>query len=295
MLSSTTESGYKRQKTNGILDLSSWWRKKKNNDNDNSNQTDILTFTKVYRLKYGNCWISVQPVVPPELTVSAELFEELWKLHPAQQGTIRIYGKEIETPRFFQSFGKAYYFSNKRHEALPLSSHPLFQRIILAVQKHSGLPYDELLLNWYLNGKHYIGFHSDNEEDLVPFVCEPNAGVYSFSYGVTRKFHFKSKPTNKNDAAAVTRTELTLELQNNSGLIMQGETQEYYKHSVPKQLKCAKRRINITVRLMRSSYLPWLLERILSSSQLNTSTETSAYDVNKCARLISNYYFSKPQ
>ena len=41
---------------------------------------------------------------------------------------------------------------------------------------------------------------------------------------------------------------INLDLSTGSYLLMQGETQQYWRHSVPKQRKCASPRLNITFR-----------------------------------------------
>lgn len=97
--------------------------------------------------------------------------------------------------------------------------------------------YQQLLINWYQDGDHYIGPHSDDESQLVK-----NSAIYSFSFGQTRDFVIKSKELDY---------KMVLELTNNSLIIMGGEIQKYYTHQVPKRSikKCPNRRINITSRL----------------------------------------------
>lgn len=47
-----------------------------------------------------------------------------------------------------------------------------------------------LLINWYENGRHYIGAHSDNVNPLVD-----NSPIVSISIGATRIFRIKDKKT----------------------------------------------------------------------------------------------------
>ena len=62
------------------------------------------------------------------------------------------------------------------------------KKILKWVNKHSGLSYKQILCNWYENGNHYIGPHSDDETQLVK-----NSAIYSFSFGQERDFVIKSK------------------------------------------------------------------------------------------------------
>jgi hypothetical protein len=95
----------------------------------------------------------------------------------------------------------------------------------------------------YEDKKHCIGWHSDNEKQLIP-----GAPIYSFSFGATRRFLVKSK-IKKDDKLAFVMT-------NNSLVVMGGNTQQQYVHSVPRLGKREERntpsmvgrRINVTFR-----------------------------------------------
>ncbi|RUS23092.1 hypothetical protein BC937DRAFT_92510 [Endogone sp. FLAS-F59071] len=38
-------------------------------------------------------------------------FKVLWDIHPETHGEIKIFGKQITTPRYVRSYGKDYFFS----------------------------------------------------------------------------------------------------------------------------------------------------------------------------------------
>jgi len=84
----------------------------------------------------------------------------------------------------------------------------------------------------------FIGVNCcDDEPGLVK-----NSAIYSFSFGQARDFVVKSKDKTFRKV---------FKMVDNSLIIMGGEMQKYYKHSVPKRSvkKCAKTRINMTMRL----------------------------------------------
>lgn len=193
-----------------------------------------------YDLKEGKSWILQTAKLPAEVQLSDDEFKELWNAHPPARGTIALAGKAIDTPRWHQSYGLPYLFSGVLHAAVPIP--PLLQRIKKWVEKASVAQYDQILVNWYEGGKDYIGFHSDDERQLVP-----GTPIYSFTYcedkGV-RDFVIKNKKT--------TDTELTLKMPHNSMLVMGGETQTYYKHGVPKRLRQTGKRINVTLRQFKA-------------------------------------------
>ena len=188
--------------------------------------------------------------LPEEYCVDEELFQELWDLHPEEYGKVKMYNyktknyEEINTPRWQQSFGKDYKFTGMNHKASKIT-HPFLLKLLDFVKDHSGLEYNQVLVNWYNDGQHYIGAHSDDERQLVP-----DSSIYSFSFGQVRDFVIKNKKYSVKDA---NRVRIVLQLDNNSCVIMGGKMQKYFTHEVPKRSikKCAERRINVTMRLFK--------------------------------------------
>jgi len=195
------------------------------------------TIGETIQLPIGNSWVRVVKPLPIDIQVNSALFEKLWKLHPEERHTIMIYGKARQTPRWQQSYGKSYKYSGTTNVALPITE-PYFQKLLNWVCEDSGLPYQQILVNWYQDGQHYIGAHSDDEKQLVP-----NSGIYSFSFGQERIFRVRNKKTKK-----IFRD---FPVTDNSLLVMGGEMQKYYTHEVPKRAisTVPGQRINITFRL----------------------------------------------
>ena len=155
------------------------------------------------------------PTLPEDIAVSSTLFEELWSIHPESYGKIKIMGKEINTPRWQESFGKDYHYSGINHTARPVSTHPYLSLLLEWVRNHSKKNYEQILINWYKDGNHYIGWHSDDEKQLVK-----NSSIYSFSFGQARDFDIKSKPSSG------FKFQDRVKLENNSMIIMEGEFQK---------------------------------------------------------------------
>ena len=202
--------------------------------------------------KDGSAWVD-QFQLPPDMRMSSEEFNQLWREHPEHKGTVELFGKDIETPRWFQSYGKPYAFSGKEHEAKPVP--PLVQRYLdYANEQEQYLePYAKqegrfnmALLNWYEDGSHYIGYHSDDESSMLR--CKGASIVYSVSFGGKRRFLMKPKKNTKHH-----RGTLELELRDNCVVVMGGLCQQLYKHSVPKitgaKAKLTPPRINLTARM----------------------------------------------
>ena len=159
-------------------------------------------------------------------------------MHPSENQSIILFNKEIDTPRWFQNYGHSYNFSNKKHPSfkIPEILKPFIDYVNICEEDYT---YNGILVNWYENGENYIGPHSDNEKEL-----NFGAPIYCFSLGAERKFVVKNKNKNINEKYEYI-------LKNNSLLIMGGECQKYYKHSLPKTKKIKNSRISITIRSFR--------------------------------------------
>lgn len=108
------------------------------------------------------------------------------------------------------------------------------------IESVSGVSYNSVLLNYYRDGNDSVGLHADDEKELGI-----NANIASISLGSTRTFilsQYRSK--NGNLSSNVKEFDLT----NGSFLIMNGSTQHYWKHSIPKSIIEVGPRINLTYR-----------------------------------------------
>jgi alkylated DNA repair dioxygenase AlkB len=190
--------------------------------------------SKITELPEGKSWIE-ELTLPEDLLCSEKDFTELLAMKPSERGKVIVFNKEYDVPRWQQSFGQDYFFSGIDHKASEIT-HPYLLKLLSFVQKHSGKNYQQMLINWYMNGSEYISAHSDSEKQLVK-----NSSIYSFSFGATRDFVITSKSDKD--------YRLIIPLKNNTLIIMGGETQKYYKHGVPKRLKVKDPRINVTMRL----------------------------------------------
>jgi alkylated DNA repair dioxygenase AlkB len=96
------------------------------------------------------------------------------------------------------------------------------------------IDYNGLLVNWYTKGSDYIGYHSDDEKGL-------NGNIWTISIGGTRRFKIQSKNR-------VEKDDYTLDVSDKDVIVMCGEMQKNYKHSITKTKKLVEPRISITIR-----------------------------------------------
>lgn len=146
-----------------------------------------------------------------------------------------IFGREIITKRKVAWYGdKNYSYTYSRTEKFALTWTKELLELKTLVEKISGENYNSCLLNLYHNGEEGMAWHSDAEKDL-----KKNGAIASLSLGAERKFSFKHK---------INGYTKSLRLENGSLLVMKGETQSHWLHSIPKEKKVNSPRINLTFR-----------------------------------------------
>jgi alkylated DNA repair dioxygenase AlkB len=106
------------------------------------------------------------------------------------------------------------------------------------VETMTGAKYNACLLNLYHEGEEGMGWHQDNEKEIVE-----GSSIASLSFGAVRKFAFKHAKTNER---------LDIELAHGSLLDMKGTIQQHWYHSLPKTTRIKQMRINLTFRLMHA-------------------------------------------
>ncbi len=210
-----------------------------------TNKKSKIEKQTTFQLPGTECEIRYIKQLPPEIRMTKEEFEELWKIRPEKPTKVIVANKEWDTPRLSQTFGKDYNYSGVNHKAKDITN-PYILKILGWVKKDSGVDYNGVMVNWYRDGKDCIGEHSDDETGLED---EP---IYSFSFGATRDFYFKSKKSYE------ISYRISISLQDNSLVIMGSGTQDVSKHGVPKTTKEVKdpRRINITFRKFKEIKFP---------------------------------------
>ena len=171
-------------------------------------------------------------------TEAESYFGSLTEKTPWRQDPIWIFGKLILQPRltaWMGDEGARYRYSGLNLQPAPWSTE--LQEIKSRVESSTGFKFNSALLNLYRDGRDSMGWHRDNEPELGP-----NPVIASVSLGATRIFklrHYQDKSL-----------KLDVPLENGSVLIMQGSTQHFWEHSIPKTARPVGPRINITFRLV---------------------------------------------
>ena len=116
---------------------------------------------------------------------------------------------------------------------------PSLTSIREAITHETGHPFNSVLANLYRDGNDAMGWHSDDEP------CNgPEPVIASVSFGAERRFDFRHR-ISKEKAAVV--------LPHGSLLLMSGQSQHCWQHSIARSKKVTSPRINLTFRFVTSS------------------------------------------
>ena len=164
------------------------------------------------------------------LLLNSLLNETPWKHDEAV-----IFGKHIFTKRKVAWFGDAgfsYHYSGIERKAIPWTD--LLLNLKNKIEMYAGDTFNSCLLNLYHDGDEGMAWHSDDEKELGKHTT-----IASLTLGAERRFLFRHK---------VNKTTVTVQLENGSLLLMKGETQTNWLHSLPKMRRVKSPRINLTFR-----------------------------------------------
>ena len=149
---------------------------------------------------------------------------------------ISLFGRKVAIPRLNTWYGdRPYSYSGTHFEAKAWT--PELSEIREKIEDYSGLQFNSVLINWYRDGQDCMGWHSDNEASLGK-----NPQIASVSLGECRKFVLREIKDKKNKRSIM--------LDNGSLLLMLGETQTLWQHSLPRTKAPLECRINLTFRLI---------------------------------------------
>jgi len=181
----------------------------------------------------------------------AELQPERLQTHlrreiPWQQPTIRVYGRLHPIPRqscWIGDGGCQYRYSGLLQTPEPWTA-PL-QSLRQLLDRSLGCGFNSLLLNRYRDGLDRMGWHADDEPELVA-----DHPIASLSLGVSRSLRFRPKPApaGPSDAPA-----FSLELADGDLLVMEAPTQQHWLHALPERRRVVGERINLTFRRIRTA------------------------------------------
>ena len=150
-----------------------------------------------------------------------------------------MFGKHYITRRKTAWYGDqpfCYTYSKIKRTALPWTDELL--EIKRIVENKEEVEFNSCLLNFYHDGDDGMGWHSDNEKELIK-----DGVIASVSLGAERKFSFRHKKT---------KEKIDMILRNGSLLVMKEQIQTHWMHQLPRSKKIKEQRINLTFRTICS-------------------------------------------
>ena len=152
-----------------------------------------------------------------------------------QSSAIIMFGRKIDVPRlecWYGDYGCEYTYSGKSLKRFEFPNFLLDLRMLIEKKVNSN--FNSVLANLYRDGQDSMGLHADDEKELGN---EPV--IASISLGENRPIIFQNKKT---------KEKVTFDQPHGSLLVMQGKTQDHWKHAINKSKKIDKPRINLTFR-----------------------------------------------
>lgn len=161
--------------------------------------------------------------------------------YPFVKPRIQLYGKSYQIPRsqvWFGDDGCDYLYSSLfiKSQAWPKYANKLRNKL----NKDFDTFYNGVLVNLYQDGRDSMGWHSDNEKELVK-----EADIASISLGASRSFVMRNNSTQQ---------KMQLELHSGDLLIMHAPMQDEWQHALPRRMKVRSPRISYTFRILTPNF-----------------------------------------
>jgi len=154
-----------------------------------------------------------------------------WEVH-----RIRMFGRQVDSPRLSCWMGDpAARYRYSGTEFVPQPWHPALLPLRDQLSAFCGHAFNSVLLNRYRDGDDGMGWHSDNEPELGPAPV-----IASVSLGAPRRFLLRRRDDHAKKAEVL--------LDHGDLLMMGGQTQRHYQHSLPKSARPLAERLNLTFR-----------------------------------------------
>ena len=167
--------------------------------------------------------------------VADELLHHCLTNVPWQVERIDMFGRSHIAPRLSCSMGDnglKYQYRGTQGKTFPFTT--TLRQIRASLVRDWDVPFNFVLANRYRDGSDYVGWHADDESDLVS-----RGMIASLSLGATRTFRIRNNKTREVHSICV---------EHGSLLLMYGCCQENFKHTLTKTARAVAERVNLSYR-----------------------------------------------
>ena len=195
---------------------------------------------------------------------AGDLREHLRQAIPWRQPVVTVYGRRHSVPRLTCWLGDA--GCTYRYSGLLEAPHPWtgpLSHLRQVLEARAGVGFNSLLLNRYRDGRDRMGWHADDEPELVA-----DHPIASLSLGATRTLRFRPRPGRLASGGDAPEP-LAVEVGDGDLLLMRAPTQRYWHHGLPARLGVKTERFNLTFRAIQPN------PGISSSPGIRPSPETN--------------------
>lgn len=168
---------------------------------------------------------------------ASSMFHELKATVAWQSVSVKIFGRSRLQPRLTAWVADPSILYTYSGLTLPWNGWtPSLLDVKKRVEQRSQTSFNSVLINYYRDGNDSMGWHQDNEKELGVHPV-----IASLSMGGERLFKMKHVDVEE-------KSTIDFRLASGDLLVMRGDTQNFWKHSIPKTHKQVGERINLTWR-----------------------------------------------
>lgn len=213
-------------------------------------------FQKIYLTESKLAWITIEWLSEELMDDAQKNYDELFDLHPIERGKVIMFHEDVESPRWHRSYLYTPEYDAKAHRSYMYSGKKKYDDLSLPVpfqnflaflnQKEKGDEYNQVIANWYVDGKDYIAPHSDCQVNM-----KPNAGIAIVTLckedSSFRELQFRPKKMKESKNDYIYK-QVKIALKHGCIITMYGDTQKNFRHGIPKALEVTSSRISLTFR-----------------------------------------------
>lgn len=214
-------------------------------------------YHKFYLTKSKSAWITIEWISDKLISSTKKQYKNLFNLRPLDRGKVIMFDKETPSQRWHKSYLKtplrksihekrSYMYSGKEFDGeatLPI----LFQPYLDELNKNENVDFfNQVIINWYLNGNDFIAAHSDCQLEM-----KPNASISILTLNENdddfRELKFISKKTNADNDDSI-YNQVKIAALDGCIITMHGDLQQKFRHKISKNLFIKTSRISMTFR-----------------------------------------------